>query len=234
MDYNGSDLIICMGAPGSRWSGSIRAIQTCTDINTSDDHEDRLYDLTDIDKNDKMLGWHRGCYWGPFHEFGKNFDRLDTLTKEQVIEEFQKPFENFAPGKKIIKSHWFSYHIPLLREWFPEARLVAFYMDDDFCYDWWHRVGGWKITYPHYDWYENDERMASQIAIENAHIREHFELKNYSLNELQLAVGLSAELRPEQELYEWDPKIKIMSKQLDKHYLDMLNTTVNRTLTGVI
>lgn len=132
-EYEGDDLIIAMGAPGSRWSGSIRAIQTSVDVNTTDDDSERIYDLVD---GEMPLGWHRGAYWGPYHEFGNNFDRLDDLTKEEVVSEFKRPFSNWNHGIKIIKSHWFSYHIPLLREWFPKAKLIAFYMPDDFCFDW--------------------------------------------------------------------------------------------------
>jgi len=68
-EYEGDDLIIAMGAPGSRWSGSIRAIQTSVDVNTTDDDSERIYDLVD---GEMPLGWHRGAYWGPYHEFGNN------------------------------------------------------------------------------------------------------------------------------------------------------------------
>ena len=232
--YDGHDLIICMGVPGSRWSGSIRAIQTCKDINTSDDHPDRIYDKSDIGSK-KMLGWHRGCYWGPYHEFGQKFDKLDDMTKEEVVEEFQRPFTNFEPGVKIIKSHWFSYHIPLLREWFPKAKLVAFYIPEDEAFEWWHKVGGWDIVYPHYDWYQNDERMRLQMEIENGCIVQHFkELRYYDLPELVEALGLSVEFWDQEYIFNWDPKMKIMSERLEKHYKEMLNTNVKRILTGVI
>lgn len=231
VEYDGADLIIAMGAPGSRWSGSIRAIQASIDINSSDDDSDRIYDLID---GEMPLGWHRGAYWGPNHQFGHNFDCLDDLTKEEVIEEFKRPFTDWEPGIKVIKSHWFSYHIPLLREWFPKAKLIAFYMPDDFCFDWWHKVGGWNITYPHYDWYENDQRMREQIEIENTNILEHFELKNYNLEELTRELGLSGIFHDQEYIFKWDPKIKTMSESLNKHYTEMLNSNIRRIRTGVI
>jgi len=230
--YTGHDLILCMGVPGSRWSGSIRAIQTCKDINTSDDHPDRIYDKSDIDPTARPAGWHRGCYWGPYHEYGHNFDILPN--KQDAIKQFRAPFKSWDDGIKIIKSHWFSYHIPKLREWFPEAKLVAFYVPEDEAFEWWHEVGGWDITYPHYDWYENDQRMREQIEIENTNILEHFELKNYNLEELTRELGLSGIFHDQEYIFKWDPKIKTMSESLNKHYTEMLNSNIRRIRTGVI
>ena len=231
-EYTGHDLILCMGVPGSRWSGSIRSIQTAVEINTSDDSPARIYDKSDIDPTFKPLGWHRGCYWGPYHEYGHNFDTLPS--KEDAIEQFKAPFTVWEPGVKIIKSHWFSYHIPKLREWFPDAKLVAFYVPEDEALEWWHKVGGWDIIYPHYDWYENDQRMREQTAIENSNILEHFELKNYELKEIVLELGLSGLFQGEDYVFQWDPKMKTMSEKLGKHYTEMLNSNIKRIKTGVI
>lgn len=233
--YQGDDLIFCMGAPGSRWSGSIRALQTCKDINTTDDSEERLYDLTRVRPDDKPLGWHRGCYWGPFHEFGQNFDKLDDMTKEEALAEFKAPFTDWEPGVKIIKSHWFSYHIPLLKKWFPKAKLVAFYMESEDCFTWWHRVGGWDIEYPHYNWYKNDERMRSQIEIENACIQQYFPiLKNRTLTECLQELGLSGELHSKEYLFKWDEKIETMAVAMDKDPIEMLDKNIQRIKTGII
>ena len=232
VEYEGNDLIIAMGAPGSRWSGSIRAVQASVDINTSDDDSERIYDLID---GEMPLGWHRGAYWGPNHEFGHNFDCLDELTKEEVIEEFTRPFTNWEPGIKIIKSHWFSYHIPLLREWFPQAKLIAFYMPDNFCFDWWHKVGGWNITYPHYEWYENDERMRSQIEIENACIQQYFpSLENLTLEQIHQQLGVSTDLMPDDKMDLWDQKLPQLRTIFNKSNQEVLNSTVHRTFTGII
>jgi len=231
-DYLGEDLILATGAPGSRWSGSIRAIQSSIDINTTDDSINRCYD-TGESKN--PIGWHRGAYWGPGHDFGLNFDRLDDLSKDEVVDEFQRPFSEWDSGIKIIKSHWFSYHIPLLREWFPKAKLIAFHMPNDFCFDWWHKVGGWDITYPHYGWYENDERMRSQIEIENACIEQHFtNIKNRSLKEIHNCLGVSLEIWPDEYLDRWDNKIPVLKEIYKKSTQELLNTTVYRTPIGII
>lgn len=230
-EYEGDDLIIAMGAPGSRWSGSIRAIQASVDVNTSDDDSERIYDLVD---GEMPLGWHRGAYWGPYHEFGNNFDCLDDLTKEEVVSEFKRPFSNWNYGIKIIKSHWFSYHIPLLCEWFPKAKFIAFYMDDKFCFDWWHKVGGWNITYPHYDWYKNDERMQLQIEIENSCIQQEFPLlENLSLEEIHKKLGLSTQLISDDKIDAWDQKLPQLREIFKKSNQEVLNSTVYRTFTGI-
>jgi len=224
--YQGEDLILAMGAPGSRWSGSIRCIQSQTDINTSDERPELTYD--------GEMGWHRGAYWGPNHTQGHNFDRLDNMDYSECLTEFKRPFTDWNTGIKIIKSHWFSYHIPQLREWFPKAKLIAFYMPDDFCFDWWHKVGGWNITYPHYEWYENDERMRLQIEIENACIQQAFPvLENLSLEEIHKKLGLSTQLISDHEIDEWDKKLPQLREIFNKSNQEVLNNTVYRTFTGI-
>lgn len=170
--YDGEDLIIAMGVPGSRWSGALRLLSLLTDqVNTSDEKQEWTYDK-------KATGWHRGCYFGPGHAYGQGFDNLQQYSKQQLLDEFKKPYKHFD-GIKIIKSHWFSYDIPLLLEYFPKAKFISFYVDDNDAFRWWHDVGGWDITYPIYDWYENDEKMLKQIAIENMAIKRHFNVQRY-------------------------------------------------------
>jgi len=223
--YKGKDLIIATGTPGSRWSGAIRCIQSQVDINTSDEVNTDSY-------TNGAKGWHRGAYWGPGHDYGLDFDRLDQLTRDDVIAQFQEPFDDWDSGVKIVKSHWFSYHIPQLREWFPEAKFLAFWMPDDFCFDWWHQVGGWNITYPHYTWYENDQRMRKQIAIENNFIQQHFDLQQNSLVELLHKLGLDNQLHKEKELCKRDTKFQDLAK--NKSIDRVLNDTVQRIYTGVL
>ena len=117
---NGKDMIFAMGAPGSRWSGILRAIQMYHNcINHSDDSPERKYDRytkTSFDGKEVSAGWHRGAYWGPAHEFGQGFDDIKSnYTKETFLQECKKPFENWN-GVKIIKSHWFAYNIKTLKE----------------------------------------------------------------------------------------------------------------------
>jgi len=198
MEYQGEDLILATGAPGSRWSAGLHSISSHPDINNTDKNEERSYDkpVTLPDGRTIGLGYHRGCYWGPDHDFGHTFDNMQSMSKQDIIEEFQKPFQEWTPGIKIVKSHWFSYHLEYLHKLFPKAMIVGYYLPDDICFDWWHTVGGWNISYPHYTWYKNDEGMKKGIKTENANlikfmsekggvIRE-FETLNDTLNELDL------------------------------------------------
>ena len=235
--YNGEDLILVTGAPGSRWSATCRTISFNKEINNSDEKEEWKYDH--VTKNietgkKKEHGWHRGAYWGPYHQQGQMFDRLDLLSKDDVIQEFKKPITNWNYGKKIIKSHWFSYHLPLLKEMFPKAILVAIYQSDDFCFDWWHKVGGWNITYPHYNWYVDDERMKRQIAIENQKIKEFFDLKTYTLYELLEELNLPVEIPTDKELDNQDDKLKSLTEEKNYSYKEMLELVISRNSMGIV
>lgn len=224
--YQGEDLIFAMGAPGSRWSGSIRCIQSQTDINISDERPELKYD--------GEWGWHRGAYWGPNHTQGHHFDKLDDMDYSECLSEIKKPFTDWDSGVKIIKSHWFSYHIPQLREWFPKAKLIAFYMPDDFCFDWWHKVGGWNITYPHYQWYENDERMRLQIEIENACIQQEFHIEQKNLAQILDELGLTNNLHSANFIIARDQKFKELSESLNKTVHQIIESTLFRTPVGIL
>jgi len=231
---DGQDLILATGTPGSRWSGTLRAISTNPNINISDEKSELEYAreyVTDSGEV-KQYGWHRGAYWGPYHNQGQRFDNLQDMTKDEIIKEFIKPYEDFSYGVKIIKSHWFAYHLPLLQDLFPKAKIMAVYMPSEFCFDWWrNKVGGWNITYPHYDWYENDERMIKQIEIENSNIENFFDLKKMSIYDVFESLGLPNEFRSEEELILQDSKLKDLSKNRD--YKTVLNNTVSRNFTGI-
>ena len=236
IDYQGEDLIIATGAPGSRWSASLRVISFNPRINRSDEHDDFKYDQVDYDSDGNKIeghGWHRGAYWGPNHKQGHTFDRLDLMSKEDIVYEFAKPYKNFAPGVKIIKSHWFAYHLPLLKEMFPRAKFIAMIQTNEFCFDWWHTVGGWDITYPHYDWYENDIRMRNQIKKENKHIRDFFEIDNYTIEQAFHKLGLPDEMPSDSELDEIDSKVASLTKQYAESYTEVLQMIMRRNRMGI-
>jgi len=235
MDYNGEDLILVTGAPGSRWSATCRAITFNPAVNTTDEKDKWKYDhivFKDGRKNEN--GWHRGAYWGPYHTQGHNFDQLDKMSKDQVLEEFMKPYTNFDYGIKMIKSHWFSYHLETLKDYFPKAKLVSVYMPDSFCFDWWHKVGGWEITYPHYNWYKNDDRIKSQIAIENSFIRNFFKLKTYTIYKMYQELDLPVVIPSDEELDKKDDKLKSLTNEKDCSYTELLERVVARNQMGII
>ena len=234
MEYQGEDLIIVTGAPGSRWSGAIRMLSLiCKDINLSDNKNNFVY-RKKVDG--QVVGWHRGAYWGPDNPVGHKFDVLDTLTKEEIIQEFRAPFTDWDYGTKIIKSHWFSYHLPLLKELFPKARFWSFYDTTQECFNWWKHVGGWDITYPIYTWYKNDERMLQQIAIECDNIKNNFDLKRYhGWKETATALGFSHDMRTNSEMYEIDPDFSDIHQYDSEEVFDaFLNVIFNRKEMGII
>jgi len=223
--YKGEDLIIATGAPGSRWSGAIRCLQSQVDINITDEVNSDSY-------SNGNFGWHRGVYWGPHHQYGHHFDRLDQMDYSEVLREFKAPFQEWQPGIKVVKSHWFSYHIPQLCEWFPEAKILTFWLEDDFCFDWWHKVGGWNITYPHYDWYVNDERMKQQISIENSNIKKYSVVRNRPVKELLEMLELKSTIHTDDVLCSRDIKFSSLSERKPLNLV--INDTIQRVYTGVI
>ena len=123
--------ILFTGAPGSKWSGVARDIYKSKDIDQSDYKRNRVY------KNKKVN--HVGSYFDPGMEFGPQ------------REEWDKPFS--GKGKRIIKSHTFSYDLDNLSDYgYP---IVFVYRPDYECYKWWQQAGGFDIKYPNYKWYKD-------------------------------------------------------------------------------
>jgi len=167
-NYQGEDLILGTGVPGSKWSGVFKALMYVNSINSSNTDLHYGKEFYNVDKDEvKVYGWHYGTYWGPYHKYGHGFDHLDTITKKEIIQEFAKPFDNWG-RIKLVKSHWFVYHLPLLVKMFPRARIMAAYLPNDISFNWWHKLGGWDIDYPPYDWFVDDTRMREEIKIGNA------------------------------------------------------------------
>ena len=233
MEYQGEDLILITGAPGTRWSASIQSISSHPDINLSDHNEERQYERTAEygDGSKAGIGWHRGVYFGPCHEFGKTFDQLETWSKEDLLAEFKKAFSDWEPGIKIIKSHWFAYSLDHLHKCFPKARIVAYYLPDELCLQWWQVVGGFDIEYPHYDWYETNERMLQQIKIENAcSIKFAAEkgvpfMRYNSLAEIHRALDLDPSKVSYKDVWDRDPKIQTLAEQLADDTWDLTTSS---------
>lgn len=154
------DFIFVLGAPGSRWSGVAKSIYFSKDIDRSDSSAERQYH----NPHNKQL-MHLGAYWDPGMEFGRDFDRFDSLSKTELTEEFNRPFT--GNGWRIIKSHILTEHVGHLATLF-NSPIVLVYRTNQDCFDWWHEAGGWNITYPNYSWYKDDAKMQEQIARQNA------------------------------------------------------------------
>jgi hypothetical protein len=238
---SGKDLIFAAGAPGSKWSAMLRSITYNKIINISDESPENTYSVTLYSKDsgqEKKLAWHRGAYWGPYHKFGHKFDKLDTLSKDEILSEIYSAFSEEG-GIKLIKSHWFSYHLDFIAETFPEAKIITVYLPDDVCFDWWTVVGGWDITYPIYTWYENDERMKRQIKEENAHITRFFARRGRSLDRYKNIFDLYNDLGLPLEFKNIDPKSLeefVDENELTIHshkFFDVTSKRISKTLLTV-
>jgi hypothetical protein len=170
--YDGEDLIFVVGAPGSRWT---QIAQMCLVFNSKTNNTDwsqersSSFDCLNHNNDLSQLATHYGSFWGPGNYYGQDFDRLDQLTKETIVDEFMQAYSHWD-GIKIIKSHWFAYHLERLEFLFPKATFICAYQSDFECLHWWNRCGGWAINYGGYSWYENDTRMMQKIKEENYNI----------------------------------------------------------------
>ena len=157
-----NDYIFVVGAPGSRWSGVAKSIYHSSSVDRTDFSEKRIYHNP---ANQDIM--HIGSYFDPGMEFGKQFDKFDKLDKDAIVSELNRPFS--GKGKKIIKSHVLAEHLEKLHGLFDDP-IVMVYRYDDHCFDWWHKAGGWDITYPNYVWYQDNIRMRQEIKAQNESI----------------------------------------------------------------
>lgn len=155
--------IFVAGAPGSKWSSVTKNIYYSSDIDSSDYSDDRTYYHSAWGEPQLM---HLGVYWDPGMEFGKNFDRMDQYSREELEAEFDAPFDSDATGVRIIKSHVFCDHLDFIAETWPECPILMVYRPDDACLGWWVKCGHFDITYPLYHEYYVDLRHMARI-IEN-------------------------------------------------------------------
>ena len=185
--------IFVVGAPGSRWSGVAKSIYHSDQIDQSDDTPERTYFNPNSPAKAKQL-MHRGAYFDPGMEFGNELEDFEVMSKEDLEKIFDAPFQG-SDQIRIIKSHVLSYHLDKLADLFNDP-IVLVYRHDEDCFNWWKQAGGWNITYPNYQWYEDDETMKKQIALQNQSIR-NFVSKHrlYSLNDniqLQKTLGIQS------------------------------------------
>jgi hypothetical protein len=180
-----NNYIFVVGAPGSKWSGVAKSIYFSDSINRSDYSQERLYHNL---KSKELM--HLGSYFDPGMEFGGRLDNFDSLSKIELTEMFDSAFLESGPNK-IIKSHVLAEHISKLNLLFPDPVVLVYRYNED-CFDWWKEAGGWDITYPNYQWYQNDLVMRHQIEIQNEAILQFKEQHRlYSLQDnIQLAEQL--------------------------------------------
>ena len=157
------------GAPGSKWSAVARHLYSSSDMNVSDQSEDRLY---------AHSAWgppilaHTGSYFDPGMEFGDFFEDLSLYTKDEIEAEFNRAFSFDVPNApKLIKSHVFSYQVKYLIEEWPEVPIIMVLRSNDACLGNWVNCGAFDIKYPNYRYYKDLKNMNRHIKKQNGAMR---------------------------------------------------------------
>ena len=141
------------GAPGSRWSGVAQEIEAAGFYDTSDRIPERTY------THGKYSG-HVGAYFGTGMEF-------PALLEPEVLD---APYSGI--GTRLHKSHEWPYMLDMIVEQYPDCWITMLYRDSNACLAWWLEAGGFDITYPNYDMYENETLMLSMIRSQNHNMLE--------------------------------------------------------------
>jgi hypothetical protein len=190
--------IFLAGAPGSKWSSVSKNIYYSSSIDRSDYCDEWTY-WHDASGQRELM--HLGAYWDPGMACPLPED-LTVLTRQQLEESFDYPFDKDAAGIRIIKSHIFCNHIDFLRNMFPESPIVLVQRSNDACLGWWVKCGHFDITYPRYDNYYVDlKTRATKIKQQNHGIDQIIAGSRNAQqvsNNRQLCKTLSIELPPEE------------------------------------
>jgi hypothetical protein len=177
-----SKIIFFTGAPGSKWSATANLFAKSTrySVNTSDHNCTRTYVAPGGSAN------HKGAYFGPGFEFGNNFHLLDSLGKEQIMQEIDRPYSDKNSHQfRIIKCHQFSLHLDFIKQVFPHSKIIMVTRPDSACLEHWQSAGGFDITYPDYQsYYRDTDTMALKIRQENQYIKKFIAEQNLQLNHI--------------------------------------------------
>jgi hypothetical protein len=163
--------IFVAGAPGSKWSSVVKNIYYSPNVDRSDYRDSWTYYH---DASGQLELMHLGAYFDPGMECDLPED-ISTLTRDELENKFDLPFDNNTTGTRIIKSHIFSYekNIRHLRRQFVDCTIVLVHRSNDACLGWWVKCGHFDITYPDYHEYYRDLRtMAGIIARQNSGIEQ--------------------------------------------------------------
>ena len=159
--------IFVAGAPGSKWSSVVKNIYYSADLDQSDYREQWTYYH---DAGGDMDLMHLGAYFDPGMELHLPED-ITTLSKDQLEQLFDQPFDAQGQGIRIVKSHIFCNHLNFLRDTWPDAPIVLVHRGDDACLGWWVKCGHFDITYPDYaQYYQNLRVMAQRIKQQNQNL----------------------------------------------------------------
>lgn len=144
--------ILFTGAPGSKWSGIAQMLESHPFFNTTDRTPERTY-------THHQYSGHIGAYFGTGMEFRAATDDIELA------------YADPDAGIMLAKSHeWLTNTVPGYPEYFCEkhdAWIMMVYRPNDICMEWWQQAGGFTISYPNYDYYMDNAKMAYCIRQQN-------------------------------------------------------------------
>jgi hypothetical protein len=140
--------VFIAGAPGSGWSRVALSLHESPSVDYSDWSKEQTWTFIN-DKGLEEKSYHSGAYFGPDQKFGKKFDRLEELNRDEIESEFNRPFT--GEGVKLIKCHDFTYQLDFLSENWPDCPIITCHRSTEACYSWWMYVGGADISFPSYE-----------------------------------------------------------------------------------
>jgi hypothetical protein len=155
--------IFLVGVPGSRW-GRIESMlyqlnSDLIDVSCKSPHQQ---------DHPEHGTQHIYTFWGPYHEHGDQFDRLDLLGPQEVMRQIDAAYDDNDPRPyRIVRCHWFSYQLDWIRENMPWIDVLMVFREPEMSYRWWIQSGGWDISYPNYAWYGTDQVLRRQIMVEH-------------------------------------------------------------------
>lgn len=156
---------------------------------------------------------HIGAYWDPGMEFDLpvNYEYIEPTELEKI---FDQPFS--GSGIRIIKSHTLAHNIEYVKQHWPDCPIVLVHRNNDACFGWWIRCGGFDISYPNYrPYYQDLDNMAHQIDQQNADIIRAWDKYqgNTATNNHELAHILGINLDSDSAVHNYtqaDIKVKII------------------------
>jgi hypothetical protein len=139
--------IFFTGVPGSKWSGIAQILETNSAFNISDRSDNRIYDHN-------QYSGHKGAYFGMGMEFYPDPMNVDHAWDIDI-------------GIKLVKSHDWAYMLDVIKPGFVDDWIMLVYRPNEVSNTWWHKAGGFNITYPNYSHYINSDKMYSAIKEQN-------------------------------------------------------------------
>jgi hypothetical protein len=99
---------------------------------------------------------------------------------------FDLPFDPDGVGYRLIKSHTLATKLHSYRDY----RIIMVYRNAYECWRWWNEAGGFKIKYPNYSWYMNQNNMFHEIQKQNYGIMKFIYNHKETIKELKDNISL--------------------------------------------